>query len=85
MTTCRSSGKNVCAFRDGTHTDEYTATCKLGPDGRLSFEGSGSFVSGTGRFEGIQGTTSFTSWNLTPPPENIGYAKVTGKFTLPKK
>jgi hypothetical protein len=86
MTSCTSKGQNVCTYLDGsTHTDEWTATCRPGAGGHLIFEGKGTFVSGTGRFEGISGTISWTSWNLSAPPENIGYSKVITEYTLPKK
>jgi len=85
-TSCTSKGRATCIFKDGSfHTDETTAECKFGPNGFLIFEARGMFVQGTGRFEGIQGPVSGTSWSMSPPPENLGFSKVHGEGTLPKK
>jgi hypothetical protein len=84
--SCTSKARNTCTFKDGSvHVDETTAECRFGPDGTLIFEARGAFVEGAGRFEGIQGTVSGTSWSLSPAPENLGFSRVTGTFTLPGK
>jgi hypothetical protein len=86
MKSCTTTGKATCTFGDGSsHTEEWTAQCKRGPDGFLIFEGRSVLVSGTGRFEGIQGTISWTHRNMTKPPNEIGFQVNTSNFTLPKK
>jgi hypothetical protein len=60
-------------------------TCKLGPGGKLIFEGTGKQVSGTGRFAEAQATWTFTSYQLTPGPGDIGYAVYTTTITNPPK
>jgi hypothetical protein len=82
---CTSKAKTTCTFRDGSHTDETTAQCRVGPDGFLIFEARGVFVGGTGRFAGIQGSVSSTTWHLSPPSENLSFTMVTAEVTLPKK
>jgi hypothetical protein len=90
--TCTLKGRTTCTFLDpdrSTRTYEWTAECKYTPYGTLTFEGHGVFVDGTGRYKGIQGTTSWTSWDTTFPlersHENINYLVATGKYTLPGK
>jgi hypothetical protein len=86
--SCTMKGKSTCTLRDGSvRTHEWTADCKGEPDGSLSWEGRGVFVSGTGRFEGIQGSVSFKTWELIPGPgpQVIAFSKVTAEITLPKK
>lgn len=90
LKSCTSKGKTTCTFQDGsTRTEEWTAECKRGPDGPFSFEGRGVFVKGTGRFEGIQGSASWTSRSLFQPGPGetgeIGFSVGTAKFTLPRK
>ena len=87
VSSCSSKLRATCTYADGSsHTDEANLTCKLGPDGKLVFEGQGVFVKGTGRFEGIQGTSKIlSSKHLTPPPEDMSYDVVDFKYTLPKK
>jgi hypothetical protein len=86
MKSCTSKGRATCTFRDGSsHTEETTADCQPGPGELLVFIVRGAFVGGTGRFEGIQGSVSGTTWSLTPAPENLGYSRVTAEVTLPKK
>ena len=87
MSSCSSKGVATCTFSDGSSfTDESNLTCHLGPDGKLVFEGHGVFVKGTGRFEGIQGTSNIvSSQHMTPPPEDMSYDVVDLKYTLPKK
>jgi hypothetical protein len=87
MSKCAQSGKSTCTFADGSSiTDEWTATCKHGPKGRLVSEGRSTFVEGTGRFEGIQGGGTFTGKELLRDPENLWVSTpLTGTVTLPKK
>jgi len=86
MKSCLSKGKATCIYRDGsTRTDEFTADCEPGPDGKLVFEGHSVFIGGTGRFDGTKGTISWTSRSLTEAPNEIGFTTKTLEFTLPKK
>jgi len=85
--TCTMTGRTTCTFDDkSTHTDEWTATCRFGPGGKLVSEGRGSYVEGTGRFEGIKGTATFAGKALIGDPENLWVSTMlTGETTLPKK
>jgi len=86
MTVCKGTSTRLCTYRDGSTTkQEYTMTCKPGPDGLLVFNGNGLFVDGTGRFAGIKGSCAFTAWNLNQPPNQLTYYSYTAKITLPKK
>ncbi len=87
-TNCALKGESTCTLRDrSARTYEWTAVCKHQPDGSLSWEGRGAFVSGTGRFEGIQGSVSFKSAELSPGPGTgvVAFSTVTAEITLPKK
>ena len=85
-TTCTFKSQTTCVFDDASsYIAEQAGTCKQGATGFLIFEARGTFVSGTGRFEGITGTVSLTSWTISPPPERMGWSKVSGIYTLPKK
>jgi hypothetical protein len=86
--SCALKGKSTCALPDGSvRTHEWTAVCQHEPDGSLSWEGRGVFVSGTGRFEGIQGSVTLKSWELSPGPGTgvIAFSTVSAEITLPKK
>ncbi len=86
-TSCVVKGKASCTFPDGSsRVVEYTEDCRPGPNGLLIFEGRGAFVDGSGRFNGIQGSMSWTDRNLTGPgPGEMGYGAGTATFTLPEK
>ncbi len=90
LKSCTTKGRTTCTFQDGSiRSEEHTEECKRGPDGLFNFEGHGVYVKGTGRFEGIEGSTSWTGRALfqTGPGEigEIGLTMTTRKFTLPKK
>ena len=78
-------------FEDGsTIMTEYTGTMMLAPGEKLrSLKGTGKYIKGTGRFEGIKGKISFTGKFVAPytkdktKGENV--VDVTGKYTLPSK
>jgi hypothetical protein len=84
---CVMSGRNTCRFADrSSHTDEWTATCKHGPDGKLVSEGRSTFVEGTGRFEGIQGGGTFTGRELIGDLEGLWISRpLTADATVPKR
>jgi hypothetical protein len=85
MKSCTAKGTGTFTFRDGSvRTKEWMAECKLGLDGLLSFEGRGVY-SGTGRFEGMQGSASFTSRQVTRAPSETGWWTETGSFTMPRQ
>jgi prepilin-type processing-associated H-X9-DG protein len=54
-----------------------------------SMKGTGEFIKGTGRFEGIKGKLSFAGKYVTPytkdKTKGDAYFEVTGTYTLPKK
>jgi len=84
--SCTSQGTRDCRAKDGsTNTGESTATCRVGPNGELIFEGTGKQVNATGRFEGSQATFTFTAWQVVPPPGVINFGSYTTTVTLPKK
>lgn len=86
LKSCTSKGTRVCKAKDGsTNTGESTATCKLGPNGEMMFEGTGRQVSGTGRFEGAEATFSFTGYQVVGPPNPMSYVEYTAKVTAPPK
>jgi hypothetical protein len=78
-------------FKDGsTIMTEYTGTMWYPPgEKRRSLKGTGKYIKGTGRFEGIKGKVSFTGEIIAPytkdktKGENV--VDVTGNYTLPKK
>jgi hypothetical protein len=66
--TCSMAGRTTCAFADSSsHTDEWTATCRYGPGGKLVSEGRSTYLEGRGRFEGIKGGGRFTGMELGGP------------------
>ena len=81
-------GESTCTFEDGSSsTTTWSMKMTALPNGlHVYTEGKGEFVRGTGRFEGIQGTTTFSGKTYTP---NKGDTKgdlvmeVEGKYTLP--
>ncbi len=83
---CTMAGNTTCEFADNSrHTDKWTAICKYGPGGKLVSENRGTFVEGTGRFEGIKGSGTFAGMEIGGP-EALWVSKATSKdVTLPKK
>ena len=55
-------------YKDGsTSIFEYTGTMTLPPGEKLrSLKGEGKYIKGTGRFEGIKGTASFSGHYVAP-------------------
>ena len=87
-------GYSLLTFEDGstvTFTFHGVATSQLPwwySHGRTHAKGTGEYVRGTGRFEGIQGTISYTGKGIIHYSEEIGtrgdrYWEVTATYTLP--
>jgi hypothetical protein len=86
LKNCTSKGKTSCTFQDSSiRIEEWTATCTRDLGGFFHFEGRSVLVVGTGRFEGIKGSASWTSRQLKQPPGEITFTVRTTRFTLPKK
>ena len=89
-----TSGK-AKGFAQITHSDgsttvsEYDVSYTKSPDTKLStYTGTGKFISGTGRFEGIEGELSVTGQSLTPYDKDSlsdAYFDVISNYTLPAK
>ena len=72
-------GYGLFTFEDGsTHVHKFQSTST--EEGL--FKGTYTYVQGTGRFEGIQGSGSFSGKNFGEPGL---YADFTGTYTLPEK
>ena len=76
-------GYFVLTFEDGsTQWANYQGTSKPAQDGKVMlYEGTWECIKGTGRFEEIEGSGSFTGKNFTPP--GVVYIDYTGTYTLP--
>ncbi len=85
-------GYGLVTYEDGSTTlskFQGTSTPIEGTKLKTS-KGTGEYIKGTGRFEGIKGTFSFTGKRLTPFSKKTGtrsdlYADVTATYTLPSK
>ena len=88
-------GGTAEGFSQITHSDgstvvqNYNISYTKSPDTKLNiYTGTGKVVSGTGRFEGIQGENTVTGQNLTPYDEDNkseSYYDVISNYTLPSK
>jgi len=84
-------GYSDYVFKDGsTIISEYTGTITLPPGEKLhSLKGEAKYIKGTGRFEGIKGTASFSGNYVTPYTEDKTKGEfvidVTATYTLPNK
>jgi hypothetical protein len=82
-------GYSMITFGDGsTLTTQYEGTTTPHPSGVSTWGGTVSLVRGTGRFEGIQGTASFTGKRvapLTPGGSADCYTDFVRTYTLPSK
>jgi hypothetical protein len=88
-------GGTAEGFSQITHGDGSTVVSSFNlsftkiPDTKLNtYTGTGKVVSGTGRFEGIQGENTVTGQNLTPYDEDNkseSYYDVISNYTLPSK
>ena len=88
-------GGTAEGFSQITHSDGSTTVSSFdlsftkSPDTNLNtYTGTGKVVSGTGRFEGIQGENTVTGQNLTPydkDNKSESYFDVISNYTLPSK
>ena len=88
-------GGTAEGFSQITHSDGSTIVSSFNlsftksPDTKLNtYTGTGKVVSGTGRFEGIQGENTVTGKNLTPydkDNKSESYFDVISNYTLPSK
>ena len=93
--TATPKGGTAEGFSQITHSDgssvvqNYNLTYTKSPDTKLNaYTGTGKVVSGTGRFEGIQGENTITGQALAPyDKENKAesYFDVISNYTLPSK
>ena len=85
-------GYGLVTYEDGSTTiSKIQGTTKPieGTDFKTG-KGTGEYIKGTGRFEGIKGSLSYTLKQLTPYSKKKGtfgdnYADVTATYTLPSK
>jgi hypothetical protein len=82
-------GYNLVTFEDGsTKIFEAQGKTTAQPSGVSKFEASYAYIKGTGRFEGIEGTGSFTGKRiapLTPGASAECYLDFTETYTLPPR
>jgi hypothetical protein len=81
-------GYTTYTFEDGsTRTTRWQGTTRPDPSGKGSwFEGTWTFIQGTGRFAGIQGKGTFIGRRFVPFSGGAQlYTDVTGTYTLPTK
>ena len=79
------------SFADGsTYIVKYQGVSTVATGKKLpSFKGTGEYIKGTGRFEGIKGKVSYSGKYVTPytkdKTKGDAYYEFTGTYTLPKK
>ena len=83
-------GYTQLSYADGsTNIRKYQGTATVTPGEKLpSIKGTGEYIKGTGRFEGIKGKFSFSGKYISPyTKETKGdvYFESTGTYTLPEK
>jgi hypothetical protein len=79
----------LATYEDGSSTwTKAELTVTANPDGKTArWEGTLEYIKGTGRFEGIQGSGTFTGKRLAPMP-GVGAQSLsdsTNTYTLPSK
>jgi len=85
------NGYSDYIFADGsTIITKYQGTAAVPPGEKLySLKGTGKYIKGTGRFEGIKGKVTFSGKYVTPytkdKTKGTAVVDVTGTYTLPKK
>jgi len=78
-------------FKDGsTIINEYTGTITLPPGEKLhSLKGEAKYIKGTGRFEGIKGTSSFNGKYVAPYTKDTTKGEfvidATATYTVPSR
>jgi hypothetical protein len=82
----------LTTYEDGSTTlAKVSGTKVFPPKGKLRLykQMKGEFIGGTGRFEGIKGTLSYTGREITPytkdDTKQDNWIEVTATYTLPKK
>jgi hypothetical protein len=85
----KSQSYSLATYEDGsTLWAKWQNTITANPDGKSArWEGTFEYIKGTGRFEGIQGSGSWTGKRLALLP-GVGaqwYLDYTGTYTLPSK
>ena len=82
-------GYSLDTYEDGsTQWTKFQETTTLSSDGKTArWEGTSEFIKGTGRFEGIQGTNSFSGKRLQSVPGGGAqlYTDSINTYTLPSK
>jgi hypothetical protein len=84
-------GYSDILYEDGSTTMfEYTGTLTLAPGEKMrTIKGEGKYIKGTGRFEGIEGKSSFMGKYVTPYTKDETKGDIvldaTATYTLPKK
>jgi hypothetical protein len=83
------TGTSTCTLEDGSSfSTTYTMDTEPGPKGLAVYKnGKGQFTAGTGRFEGIKGTTTFTGRAFTPYKDEFKSDVVmdsVGQYTVTK-
>jgi hypothetical protein len=92
----RGQGGSFLGYSDYTFADGSTIVSKYQgtswvPSGEklYSLKGTGKYIKGTGRFEGIKGKVTFSGKYVTPytkdKTKGDAIVEVTGTYTLPKK
>jgi len=83
------SGESTCTFADeSSFSTKYSGKFDPLPGGLSVIRGKGEYVSGTGRYQGIKGSSTHTGRSYTPGAADSGSDQVidlVGKYTLPKK
>lgn len=88
--TGKNEAKGTCTFEDGsTYSWKFAQEVEQLARGLQKFtNGRGEYVRGTGRFEGMQGTATFSGRSYTPadgPTKNDAIVDGVAKYTLPTK
>ncbi len=80
-------GYALYKFEDGsTYVTKFQGTHKATEGGKVAYEGTFEYVSGTGRFEGIKGGGTFTGKQYLPIKEGGGtISDIISTYTLPSK
>ena len=83
------SGYSILTFADGSKTFEKSQGTEPEVKGKKIIKGTGDYIKGTGRFEGVKGKTSFAGKYVTPYTKDKTkgdiVVDVTSTYTLPKK
>lgn len=76
------SGHDETIFADGSSwSTKFEGQFSIGPKGLWVIPHKGEFIKGTGRFEGIQGTLTYTSKQINSSKDFAGLAETEGTAT----